>query len=91
MAKRKKVGAILTLTKADADSMVQYTVAGLDVMQFARLDARIRCYVREQGGELCGKIMHLREEYPSVTSNSKPNEGTMIDWRAWAIARFPDA
>lgn len=79
---RKKVGCVITLSKAEADAMDD---GDLDEVMFARIDRQMLTYVSGKGGILVQAITHLREEYPQP-QHSRPGRGAkMVDWRAWSI------
>ena len=84
---RKKVGMIYTLSRAQADLIPE---AELDKMVWSYVDEMVKAHVSKIGGALCGKILHLKEEYPEVRTSAPalaPNQGLMVDGRAWAFVK----
>lgn len=86
---RKKVGFIVTLTKERAAEL-DGGRGILDGMIFENAEARVQHFVWEQRGQLCGKLLRLREEYPNPhTSRSRAGE-MLVDWRVWGFAEIPE-
>lgn len=93
--KRQKVGAILTLSLSEVKRHEEQGVtrAALDKDMWTRLEAMIENYIEKHKAVRLGKINHLIEQYPEPRISApvkSPNQGTMVDWRAWAFIRIPE-
>jgi hypothetical protein len=90
--KRQKLIAMKTLPKAVVDPE-ELTRGQYDRDFYPALDKMIDDRVAQVGGRRLGRINHLREEYPEPRTQApakRPNQGILVDWRAWAFVEVPE-